>query len=261
MKNYAVYHSQKGKGAAGGLGNHIDRVKGMEHTYPLADPNRKKLNISVPTKYSKLSLSQAIDERIKVGYKSNRKIRKDSVKFIAHILSGSHNRMKEIFKSDELKLKWITKNAEFLKAEFGSDNIVRFEIHLDEKTPHIHAITIPFTEDGRLSAKEVMGNRQAMVSRQNRYADMMQEFGLERGKKNTKIKHEDVSDYYKRIEQGKEIAKNKAKIFDSKEFKDLNIYKQANTLKNALNSLILAKTDQNLSVQYKEMSKGRLNKL
>ena len=38
---------------------------------------------------------------------------------------------------------------------------------------HIHAVTVPITQDGRLSAKEIMGNRKEMQNRQDRYADHM----------------------------------------------------------------------------------------
>ena len=34
---FAVYHTSKGKGSGGGLGNHIDRIKGKEYTYKNAD--------------------------------------------------------------------------------------------------------------------------------------------------------------------------------------------------------------------------------
>ena len=44
-KQFAVYHTSKGKGSGGGLGNHIDRVKGKEHTYQNANPKLRDLNI------------------------------------------------------------------------------------------------------------------------------------------------------------------------------------------------------------------------
>ena len=36
--SYAVYHSEKGSISSGGIGNHIDRTPGAEHTYEHADP-------------------------------------------------------------------------------------------------------------------------------------------------------------------------------------------------------------------------------
>ena len=35
---------------------------------------------------------------------------------------------------------------------------------MDEKTPHMHLCFIPLTEDGRLSAKDIMGNKKKPVS-------------------------------------------------------------------------------------------------
>ena len=62
--------------------------------------------------------------------------------------------MKEIFADKEKSKEWIKENYKFLAKEFGKENIVRFTLHLDEKTPHLHAVTIPLTNDGRLSAKK-----------------------------------------------------------------------------------------------------------
>ena len=42
---YAVYHMEKGNSSSGGIGNHIDRTEGKEHSYLQADPARKHLNI------------------------------------------------------------------------------------------------------------------------------------------------------------------------------------------------------------------------
>ena len=53
--------------------------------------------------------------------------------------------MKEIFADKEKSKEWIKENYKFLAKEFGKENIVRFTLHLDEKTPHLHAVTIPLT--------------------------------------------------------------------------------------------------------------------
>ncbi len=36
-------------------------------------------------------------------------------------------------------------------------------IHVDEKTPHMHLSFVPITEDGRLSAKDIVGNRKKLT--------------------------------------------------------------------------------------------------
>ena len=203
---YAIYHVEKGNISSGGIGNHIDRKEGKKHTYQHADPERRHLNknIVVPNNRQRMPLADAINDRIKEGYKGNRAIRKDAVKYCTHILTGSHEKMKDIFSSEETAKDWIKRNYAFMAKEFGEQNIVRFSVHMDEKTPHIHAVTVPLTEDGRLSAKEVIGNRTKMQLRQDRYADIMQKFGLERGMKGTGIKHETAKEYYTRISESHE---------------------------------------------------------
>ena len=208
--SYAVYHCEKGNISSGGIGNHIDRKIGAEHTYRHADPNKKDLNESFNlNRYCSMPLHQAIEERIKEGYKSPKAIRKDAVKYTTHILTGSHEKMKEIERNPEQLKNWVIENKKFLEQEFGKENIVRFVLHRDEKTPHLHAVTINLTSDGRLSAKEIIGNKKDMQNRQDRYAQAMQSFGLQRGIKSTGVKHENAREYYARIEQAQNsISKN-----------------------------------------------------
>ena len=207
--SYAVYHSEKGKISTGGIGHHIDRADGKEHSYRHADPDKKHLNqhISV-TPLCKIPLHQAIEKRISEGYKTKKAIRKDAVKYTTHILTGSHEKMKEIEADPRELQKWISANQLFISSEFGKDNIVRFVLHRDEKTPHIHAVTVNLTSDGRLSAKEIIGNREPMQTRQDRYAEAMKPFGLNRGLKSTGIKHEDAREYYGRINSALEDGNN-----------------------------------------------------
>lgn len=209
--SFAVYHAEKGKGNSGNIGNHMDREPGKEYSYQHADPERRKLNINFELYKDrhKLKLSEAVDERIKEGYKGEKAIRKDAVKFTTHVLTGSHEKMKEIFNDQDKAKEWIKENYDFMAREFGKENIVRFNLHMDEKTPHIHAVTVPLTSDGRLSAKEVFGNRKVMQNRQDKYADAMRKFGLERGKRSTGIKHESSREYYGRMKQAEiELKKN-----------------------------------------------------
>lgn len=234
--SYAVYHLEKGSVSSGGIGNHIDRKIGAEHTYRHADPNLKDLNKSFDlNSYCSMPLHQAIEQRIKDGYKSQKAIRKDAVKYTTHILTGSHDKMKEIERSPEKLRDWVKENKKFLEQEFGKENIVRFVLHRDEKTPHLHAVTVNLTADGRLSAKEIVGNRKDLQNLQDRYAQAMQSFGLERGIKNTGIKHEDAKNYYARMKQANDIGQgNEIKA----EKNILGIYKEESiqNLQNALKS-------------------------
>ena len=121
------------------------------------------------------------------------------MKFTTHVLTGSHEKMVEIFKDKEKANQWIQANYSFVSEEFGKENIVRFNLHLDERTPHIHVVTVPLTEDGRLSARDMFGNKSDMQKRQDRYAEKMKPFELQRGERRTGIKHEDAKAYYSRM--------------------------------------------------------------
>jgi len=206
--SYAVFHTEKGKVSGVLIGRHIDRAEGFESTYQHADPSRKSLNIHLDLgEYTQMELNQAIEKRIKEGYQSFNKagnlkaIRKDAIKYTTHILTGSHERMKEIEENPEKREAWIEANFAFIKQEFGEKNIVRFAVHRDEKTMHIHAVTVSLTEDGRLCAKEIIGDKKQMQLRQDRYAEQMKDFGLYRGERRTGIRHEDAREYYGRMKR------------------------------------------------------------
>ena len=188
---YAVFHATKGNGGGSKLGAHIDRDISQKQTFKSADPERMHLNQNLIPKniYSEMKLPEAINARIKEGYQGKTAIRKDAVKFIPMVMTGSHEDMKEIFKNSEKANTWLKANYDFVCKEFGKENIVRFTLHMDEKTPHIHAVVVPLTDDGRLSAKERFGNRKDLSDRQTRYAEQMASFGLKRGLIGSKAKH------------------------------------------------------------------------
>ena len=105
-------------------------------------------------------------------------------------MSGTNEQTWEIQKkSSGLFLEWERANIKFLEDEYGKENIVKLELHRDEKTPHFHVIVVPLTKDGRLSAKEVVGDRKKLKSFQDRYAAAMKPFGLERGEEESKNTH------------------------------------------------------------------------
>lgn len=207
---YAVLHTEKGKSSGGGLGHHIDRTDGMVHTYPHADPARKDLNQNFPVYRGRETwpLSQAIAHRIEEGYQGKKGIRKDAVRYLSTVLTGSHQRMMEISKDPEELKAWVASNYKFACDEFGKENIVRFTLHMDEKTPHIHCVHVPLTADGRLSAKAVLGDRIQLKERQSLYAELMKKFKLNRGQSREGVFHETAQEYYRRINITEDLVEN-----------------------------------------------------
>jgi hypothetical protein len=197
MRQFSVLHINKYK-ALGGIGSHIDR----RHIVANVDPLRSHLNEDVVYVFSKeMTLEKSVSKRISEGYIQSRAIRKDAVKALGIIMGGSHERMKEIESDAELFRAWKKANYDFVCREFGRENIVRFSLHRDEKTPHFHCVVVPITSDGKLSADHFIGTPAKLCAYQDRYAEIMKKFGLLRGihKELTRRKHVTSKDYYKTI--------------------------------------------------------------
>lgn len=121
---------------------------------------------------------------------------------------------------------WIDANLKWLKETFGEENLVSCVLHMDEKTPHLHATIVPIvtgerlrrkregekkyeTKSGpRLSADDVM-RRTRLHEYQNSYAAAMKPFGLQRGIVGSTAKHQANSEYYRQqvIQYEEDIAK------------------------------------------------------
>ena len=196
---YAVYRMAKGKSLGQGLGNHIDRIKGKEWSYRHADPKRIHLNWSknIP-EYTKIPLHRAIKKKIESGHTISRKIRSNAVLFHEHILTGSPKRMHEIFAEKKLREQWISTNWNFICREFGKENIVRFVLHRDEKTPHLHVVTVPIIA-GALNSSHYFGSRYALKRLQSEYANAVSSFGLARGIEDTGARNVPLKVYYKKM--------------------------------------------------------------
>jgi len=175
MTNYAVLHVSRLSKFEG-----FDRHLKRSYIAKNIDTSRSHLNEEmVPPK--NLCLIDDLEQRISQGYKSKRAIRKDAVKGLAVIMTGTHERMKELEKDQNLFQGWKKENYKFACKEWGKENIVRFTLHRDEKTPHIHCVFTPLTPNGRLCAREITGNSEKLRNLQNKYAKAMAPFGLERG--------------------------------------------------------------------------------
>lgn len=95
-------------------------------------------------------------------------------------------------KKAEIKA-FFTEAVAFMEKKIGKGNIFSAVVHMDEKTPHLHLCFTPITEDGRLSAKEILGNRAQLSKWQDEFhAHMKKQFPiLKRGESAlvTKRKH------------------------------------------------------------------------
>jgi hypothetical protein len=199
QSQYAVCHLQKAKGNDSGMSCHIERkdANGKQYVPENTDKSRAHLNrelIKFPAGVT--CRTEAIMHRIKAaGVKRKISAKQNSV--IRIVLTGSHDRMNEIEKSGKLNA-WIDANLDWLKRTFGEENLVSCVLHMDEKTPHLHASVVPIVTEERkrreregekkyqkksgprLAATELT-ERHKLREYQESYGNAMAQFGLERG--------------------------------------------------------------------------------
>lgn len=225
IMGYAVYHLAKSKPStnASGLGNHIDRKKGKEQCFKHANPELTHLNEEFCKTWQNTPLNEAVEQNIAKLYKGKTAIRKDAVKYISHILTGSHDEMKAIFADPDKKQNWLEANRDWIYKNFRKENIVRFTLHLDEKTPHLHVVTTAVTADGRLSAKELVGNNAKMEALQTSYAEAMKPFDLKRGLKGRATGHLPTSEFYKLVGNAVPSAQVEKKIHNTVEKNSIDL--------------------------------------
>lgn len=83
-------------------------------------------------------------------------------------------------KSNEECNQYFRDCLEFHQRKFG--HVISAIVHYDETTPHMHILSVPLTQDGRLSAREIVGNRAKMSQMQTAFYEQVgRDYGLERG--------------------------------------------------------------------------------
>lgn len=238
-EQYAVCHLQRGSGNDSGMSCHIERkdVRGKTYVPDNADRSRTHLNrelVSFPDGVR--NRTEAIQYRIDHAGLS-RKVANNQCKAIRIILTGTHEQMMKIQEEGRLE-RWMEANLRWLHETFGKENVVSCVLHMDEKTPHLHATIVPIvtaerqrreregerkynTKSGpRLSADDVL-KRTKLREYQDTYAVAMKPFGLKRGIVDSTAKHVATSTHYKQQMQQYEgdIAKLQEEVEKTKEGK------------------------------------------
>jgi hypothetical protein len=233
---YVALHLDKASGNDAAMTAHIERTIEPKN----ADKTRTHLNrelIKFPDDVT--NRTNAIQRRIETAG-ITRKISHNQVRAIRIILSGSPDEMKDIEKCGRLN-EWCNDNIDWLKQTFGADNLVSAVLHLDEKTPHIHATIVPIvtgerrkakiekaaeekkkykkkkTDAARLCADDIM-TRDKFKGYQDSYAKAMNKYGLQRGVDGSEARHITTQQYYRELHlQNKHLKENLQELHKEKE--------------------------------------------
>ena len=223
---YAVLHLEKAKGTDSRMSAHIERTVHPKN----ADRTRTHLNRElVQFPEGVRNHTQAIAHRIETAG-IRRKVSANQVKAIRILLTGSNKDMKQMEAEGRIE-DWCNDSLKWIRETYGEQNLVSAVLHMDEKTPHIHATVIPIVtgerrkagqeeqngkkkyrkknpQDVRLCADDVMA-RHRLKHYQDTYAQAMNKYGLQRGVDGSLAKHISTMQYYKQlVEQQDSLQEN-----------------------------------------------------
>ena len=160
---YAILRFAKYKGPEiGRIEAHDERTKEKYASNPDADTSRSRLNFHL-VKPKRSYRAEAEKQIAEAGCRA----RKDSVRVVETLITASP----EFFankKPKEVK-EFFAHALEFIQKKQAPETIISAVVHMDEKTPHMHLCFVPLTEDKRLSAKDIIGNKKKLTQWQDEF--------------------------------------------------------------------------------------------
>ena len=216
---YVVLHIEKAAGTDAAMSGHVERRITPANVITTLTYLNEEL-VEFPKGVT--NRTEAIQHRLdNAGLE--RKIGKNQVRALRVMLSGSPEDMKRIRQAGQLDA-WAKDSCGWLQKTFGKENVVSALLHLDEKTPHIHATVVPITrgerrkaklereknaqsgkrtyrtkkDRPRLCAEDVMA-RDKLIAYQTTYGEAMAKYGLQRGIDGSEAKHISTQQYYREV--------------------------------------------------------------
>ena len=211
-----------------GIGNHNQR-RFSNHSNKDIDVSKSHLNYDILDKVK--SYKTDIEGYINANKSSKRAVRKDAVLVCEWIITSDSDFFESLSPADTRE--YFQTAIDFFAERYGSKNLMYAQVHLDERTPHMHLGIVPFDKDNKLTAK-TMFDRDALQDIQNELPRYMNErgFKVERGRAGSEAKHLTVQEY-KDVQ--KEIKKQ-SEVLDGVK-KELESVKNVTRTKNFLDEL------------------------
>ena len=164
---YAILRFAKYKGPEiGNIEAHNERTKEKYASNPDVDISRSKYNFHLiePERKYRAEAERQIKE-------AGCRTRSDSVRVVEALVTATP----EFFqgkKKSEIRA-YFQEALTFLQQNQDPKTIISAVVHMDEKTPHMHLSFVPLTADGRLSAKEIVGNKKKLTQWQDKFWEHM----------------------------------------------------------------------------------------
>lgn len=174
---YGILRFKKYKGPAiSPIEAHNERTKEQYASNPDIDTSRSRYNLHLVQPQGRYR-----EEADRMIAAAHCRVRKDSVRVVEALVTASPEFFKD--KSNREIRAYFAYALKFLEGRQRPDTFLSAVIHMDEKTPHLHLCFVPLTADGRLSAKDIIGNRKNLVKWQDEFwQHMVKQYPeLERG--------------------------------------------------------------------------------
>lgn len=197
-----------------GIGNHNQR-RFSNHSNKDIDVSKSHLNYDILDKVK--SYKTDIEGYINANKSSKRAVRKDAVLVCEWIITSDSDFFESMSPADTRE--YFQTAIDFFAERYGSKNLMYAQVHLDERTPHMHLGIVPFDKDNKLTAK-TMFDREALQDIQNELPHYMNErgFKVERGRAGSEAKHLTVQEYkdvQKEIQKQSEVLDGVKKELES----------------------------------------------
>ena len=172
--SYLVLHMDKfKKEAVRGIQSHNERER-ESHSNPDIDYERSTTNYELHD-HANGNYAEAVQNRID-DLLLVKAVRKDAVHMCGLIVS-SDSAFFEKLPPEETK-RFFEESTAFLADFVGPENVISAKVHMDEKTPHMHFLHVPVTEDGRLNANKIY-TRESLKMLQTELPAYLQSRGFE----------------------------------------------------------------------------------
>ena len=237
---YAILRFAKYKGPEiGHIESHNERTKEKYASNPDIDASRSHLNFHLvfPERKYRAEAEKQIAE-------AGCRTRSDSVRVVEGLVTASPEFFKGKKKA-EIKA-YFQEALDFIQQHQNPRTIISAVVHMDEKTPHMHLCFVPLTEDKRLSAKEIVGNKKAVHL--NRMKEQIMAILNDSNPFNKKSKAEELETLLDKYVPGVEAMRTKLKKYD-KTYKELTA--ENVELEKELNSASRESIQKKLEIQRK----------
>ena len=145
---------------------HNERTKEEYASNPDIDKSRSHLNFHLlePERKYRAEAERQIKD-------AGCRTRSDSVRLVEALVTATPEFFKGKKKADIEA--YFQEALDFIREHQDPKTIISAVVHMGEKTPHMHLSFVPLTADGRLCAKEIVGNKKKLTQWQDRFWEHM----------------------------------------------------------------------------------------